>query len=591
MGFTAAAPLVRVSALAVLLLAVAVKVTAFEGRYFSGTGGFDRDERFIELLDIARRQFSPEEYQYQTTHSLYRGSWDGMMEGPTWGAWWTQNSYGPILASLPYLDDANWHGVEHSMAWWFNSIGNGTKIDGTFHTTNTANGPVPAPDGCLCDAAVPCGNAADNCCAYKQGDGNVPMHDWTFEETLSAVVMKAEQLLISRNTTAIVQYLPLFERTSNMLESRRDERTSYSTFLTGPSSNLLAPSFGGSSTGNGTFGGWAALTGVSVTYIGALTRMIECAKLVAAQGGTNYLPAWAERRTLTINGLALLRDPTHNYFARSRDPDGTLHGVLGQSKHGYFEASPNHDAIALRVVDAAEAEKIMVTTDTLGAKIRPHTFMIPNTDAGGGVGYDDMLCGTGKQCGGIFAYGVWVNGGFWATQEARAILAYFRTDRPDAAARSMEAVLANFIEGWRMDAPLSSFGSTVWADDDINLTIDAFGHGAALIRGIFEYIFTAEDLTLVPKYPQNITALVQKFGVRWGAYRLFISTKGQSRSNSNSNIAPLVCHNGAQSGFEMCFDIGSRHLGCCGQNTSRIQNKEVHPTLYLQAFAGRGSSP
>lgn len=70
--------------------------------------------------------------------------------------------------------------------------------------------------------------------------------------------------------------------------------------------------------------------------------------------------------------------------ARSRDPDGTLHGVLGQKKYGYFEASPNHDAIALRIVDDADAEKIMVQTDELGAKIRPNTFMIPNTDAGGG---------------------------------------------------------------------------------------------------------------------------------------------------------------------------------------------------------------
>ena len=33
----------------------------------------------------------------------------------------------------------------------------------------------------------------------------------------------------------------------------------------------------------------------------------------------------------------------------------------------------------------------------------------------------------------------------------------------------------------------------------------------------------------------------------------------------------------------MCFDIGSQHIGCWGQNTSRIQNKEVYATLCLQA--------
>ena len=36
----------------------------------------------------------------------------------------------------------------------------------------------------------------------------------------------------------------------------------------------------------------------------------------------------------------------------------------------------------------------------------------------------------------------------------------------------------------------------------------------------------------------------------------------------------------------MCFDIRSKHLDCCwGQTTSRIQNKEVFATTYLQASA------
>ena len=48
---------------------------------------------------------------------------------------------------------------------------------------------------------------------------------------------------------------------------------------------------------------------------------------------------------------------------------------------------------------------------------------------------------------------------------------------------------------------------------------------------------------------------------------------------------PPLFQNGLQvkSGFEMCFDIGSRHLGCWGQITSQIQNKEVCATLCLQA--------
>ena len=87
-----------------------------------------------------------------------------------------------------------------------------------------------APDGCLCD------NGSPTSCNYKQGDGDVAIHDWTLEETLSAVMMQAELLLISRNTSAISQFLPLFLRTSNLIESRRD--TTVNMFLTGPSTNV-----------------------------------------------------------------------------------------------------------------------------------------------------------------------------------------------------------------------------------------------------------------------------------------------------------------------------------------------------------------
>ena len=103
------------------------------------------------------------------------------------------------MTGLPFMEDATWAALHHSMAWWFNSIGNGTRMG-----MGVANdGGIPGPDGCLCDAAVPkptdehaAGNGEG--CWYKQGDGVVPAHDWTMEESLSAVVMMSEMLLISR---------------------------------------------------------------------------------------------------------------------------------------------------------------------------------------------------------------------------------------------------------------------------------------------------------------------------------------------------------------------------------------------------------
>jgi len=40
---------------------------------------------------------------------------------------------------------------------------------------------------------------------------------------------------------------------------------------------------------------------------------------------------------------------------RCRQASGVLHGKIGQATHGYYEASPNHDAVFLRIVNASVA--------------------------------------------------------------------------------------------------------------------------------------------------------------------------------------------------------------------------------------------
>jgi hypothetical protein len=64
---------------------------AFDGQWISGVG----DATFLGLLDVAARQHSTTETELQSVVQLYRGDWDGLMEGTGWGAWWTQNSFGP----------------------------------------------------------------------------------------------------------------------------------------------------------------------------------------------------------------------------------------------------------------------------------------------------------------------------------------------------------------------------------------------------------------------------------------------------------------------------------------------------------------
>src|SRR6266496_3642243 len=164
--------------------------------------------------------------------------------------------------------------------------------------------------------------------------------------------------------------------------------------LAGPAGNLLAPSYAGWRRPDGTYS-QAYLAGLSITYLAALDRLIEVEKLAGR-------PAQAERyaklRDFAKKGLAgLMTD--EGYFIRSLDPDGTRHGVYGAAQHGYFEASPNHDAIAFRVADDAQAKHIFQKIAAI-PELRPHQLILPNYPS-----YDDMY----EKPEGLWAFGTWVN--------------------------------------------------------------------------------------------------------------------------------------------------------------------------------------
>ena len=184
------------------------------------------------------------------------------------------------------------------------------------------------------------------------------------------MLLQSELLLISRDPKAIAHYLPKLERSANFLDTRRDPKNNL--FLAGPAANLLAPSYAGWARPDGTYGK-AYLAGLSITYIAALDRLIELEKLAGAPGQAEM---YTKRRELARKGLPLLTTG-EGYFIKSLDPDGTRHGVFGAEQHGYFEAPPNHDAIAFRVVDQAQAEKIYAKIASIPG-LRPYAFTIPN---------------------------------------------------------------------------------------------------------------------------------------------------------------------------------------------------------------------
>ena len=99
----------RIAVLAALIAAAALSIVPgraadspgeFKGRWFSGRG----DVEYLRLLDTARRMFEPDP-ELQSLPMLYYPAWNGWVEGPTWDAWWIQNSYGPTYCALPFWQE------------------------------------------------------------------------------------------------------------------------------------------------------------------------------------------------------------------------------------------------------------------------------------------------------------------------------------------------------------------------------------------------------------------------------------------------------------------------------------------------------
>jgi hypothetical protein len=484
-----------VAILAVLAVLVGVSASAdsgYEGSYCSGKG----DPAFLQLIDESFDYFHPTP-RFPNISMLYRADWDCLSEGPTWGMWWVQNSYGPTFCSLPFLQEPWVTSLQHAQDLWFDQQGDG-KTMGQYAE-------VVAPDGSLCDCA------GKGTVIYVQGDGNWKIHDWCYGFTSAGVLMQAELLLISRDIDAIKRYMPHLERACNFIEARRDPKTNL--FPCGPAANLLAPSYGGAKQPDGTYGK-AFLAEISVTYLAALERMVELHKLTA---DTARQAEYERRAKITRESLPqLLSD--EGYFVKSIELDGTKHGVFGQDRYGYFETSVNVDAICHRAVDDTIANRIYDKIVSI-PQLRPHDYLITNYPS-----LDDTYVNWGSgDLPGIWKFGTWVNGGAWTTQEARTIMAYYRLGRFEDVRKSA-LKSRSFAVDYQYDAPLKDFGNTPWFDNNLtNICYDALGVPAATIRGLFEYVYMADRLILYPHVPPSITEYRQCEPIRFGHKRITIS--------------------------------------------------------------------
>lgn len=465
-------------------------ITHYNGTYFSGTG----DIEYTALLDSASMMMYPNS-RIENLSMLYKPDWNGFVEGPTWNAWWIQNSFGPTYSMLPFMDKAYQTFIFNSQDLWFRMQGNGVR--------KGINGYV-GPKGALCDAATP------NGAYYRQGDGKVDKHDWGFGFTAAGMILQSELLLIRRDKAEIEHYLPLLEASAEFIDSRRDPVKN--TFLVGAAGNLLAPSYAG--TGKQLPDGSyekAYLAEISVNYIAALDRLIELEKMM---GRDDKVSQYTQRRELVREGLSSFITP-EGYFIRSIGQDGTKHGIYGASVHGYFESIPNHDAMAFRVADDQQARMIYNKINSI-PQLRPYQLIIPNFPS-----YDDMY-----EAGGLFTYGRWINGGEWTTCEARMQIGYYRVGAHEDAKQAFMRILKRALD-FRLDNNLTEFGSKEYQPHlPINCVYDCWGAPGGFLRGLFEYVYMADGLRLFPHIPSGVKSLQQKFPVYFGGKKIYMSTSG-----------------------------------------------------------------
>jgi hypothetical protein len=107
------------------------------------------------------------------------------------------------------------------------------------------------------------------------------------------------------------------------------------------------------------------------------------------------------------------------------------------------------------------------------------------------------------------------------------ILGYYRVGRFEDARSSMKHIL-KFAYPFRMDNNLVDFGNALYEPEQpINIVYDTWGIPAAMIRGLFEYLYQADGVKLVPHIPPGITELEQLDPIRFGRKRLYLSTVGK----------------------------------------------------------------
>lgn len=539
----------------------------YKGYWVEGEG----DTESLYLIDKA---FESMDVSAEMTSlaMFYKRDWDGfVLSNTAWPAWWIQNTFGPSYSMMPFLEEPYRTWIKHAQGLWFLTMADGEK--------ECSNGYV-APDGCLCDCALIYRNGGRDLgfgniiekdsmtlvndgsinkvtYYYRQGDGEHETYDWPIGFCSAGLLMECERLLIDRNILEIKELLPKLKRTAAFIDSRRDPK--YNLIKGGKGSNLLAPSFEGI-TSSDIENGFAYLSELSVNYCAVLQRLAELCKIIGEyENAENYL----EIANKIQSSFHYLLDDDQSSFVFYRELNGVKHGSYGADRFGYFETTPNHDAVCMRVVDDAMSNKIVDRMLSIQA-LYPHDLVITNYPAYNELGYPSD---------GLMSYGTWVHGGHWSTCQGRMNIACLRVNQFEHPFKSWKRTLG-LMQNFRADAPLGNFGGTPWADkltSPHNTVFDCWGVPGGLVRGLFEYDYRSDCLRIRPHLPNTITRYIQKKAVVYGETKIYLTVTG-SGEVSSARINEESCEIDSE-GWVRLANLGSSKAVSveiiCGNNEPR----------------------
>jgi len=501
-----------------------------KSKFCSGKG----DSSVFEVLNTCWEMSSNDSKGKHNLTDLINKDINSFWEGEAWKGIWSQNYIG-MYTWTPIISDSLFTYHLNAYKKLFDFQGDGKKKD---------FGGFVAPAGAIPEY-ISYRDGKEGIVRYKVDEyikGTGAYEDFWVEGTAAMVYCFSDLLLAMRDKELIGKYLSKIELSLNWLHSLITEN---GLMATGPAGTLIEREYGATYLGNLKYEkGYPS--GAMVYYIGALEQASELEKFCGAYDKSDNYISWTSEAKMNLKKLIT----SEEYFINYIDSLGKLHGVYGEKEHGYFESNPNHDAIALRIVDEETSKKIYKKIKSIpnllnkDGQIRcvypTHDDCMPNNDHEIYTSQSPMYNFKENKWTPMHEHGPGVhwNGGVWFSSEARMIMAQYILDEFSDVIKPLKRHIELSKEGKAYDQMNGDGNMDYYSSNgELHPMLDFFEVPGAALRGLFEYRYYCDRLRLYPHIYPEIEEYTQNYPVRFGEKKIYISVNNSNMGRiQNVNI-------------------------------------------------------